>query len=405
MTPDALRLVLAGQALIEQPVAVATGAASRLIAEISSADMAITNFEGTLDAPHAWQVKMKTLHIATPAALASLHKLGFNALGLANNHAFDLGPPALAATRHEAQTCGFTTAGSGKNIAAACAPAIVTSKGLRIALFAFDLGPQADMVYAGPDRPGINPLRIRNELVLPADEVARLEAIAKACGYEERFSRRVQVGYSDALSSGSLNFFGITVKTGAQTSEHRYPDPQDLARALQAIQSARTEADLVVVSAHHHHWESNWAAAPEWLKTLGATLVDAGADVVFCHGAPVLQGMEFHRGKPIFYGLGNLIFHTARASRYDNAGIDVWRSAIATCDFSADRAMQSVRMRPIRAGLPLSKSGGADAPVAPELLEGAEADDIISGFLAHSKLDGANVERSDGLCEIYPAKS
>lgn len=115
------RLTLAGQALIEQPVAVRTAAAARLIAEIGAAGMAATNFEGTLDAPHTWPIKAKTMHVATPAALESLRKLGFNTLGLANNHAFDLGPPALAATRAQAQACGFAAAGSGENIAAACA--------------------------------------------------------------------------------------------------------------------------------------------------------------------------------------------------------------------------------------------------------------------------------------------
>ena len=403
MSNKAFRLALAGQALIEQPVAVATAAAARLAAEIAAADMAVTNFEGTLGAPHAWPLKAKTLHVATPDAMVSLRKLGFSALALANNHAFDLGPPALAATRSHAQACGFATAGSGENAAAASAPAMVPCGGLRVALLAFDLGPQTDLVYAGEHRPGINPLRMRNELVLPADDVSRLAAIAKACGHEERLQRRVQVGYSDAPPRDRLDFFGISVKTGAAIAEYRYPHPPDLAQALASVRSARASADLVVISAHHHHWEANWTAAPPWLSELGVTLVEAGADVVFCHGAPVLQGMAFHCGRPIFYGLGNLIFHTARAARYDNAAIDVWHSAIATCDFAADRTLRSVRMHPIRVGLPLSKSRNAEMPSAPELLKGVDADGVIDGFLARSTLDAASVDRAGGICVIRPA--
>ena len=402
MNNHTFKVTLAGQALIEQPVEVKTAQASRLVAEISASDMAVTNFEGTLDAPHTWPLKARTMHVATPAALESLRQLGFNALALANNHAFDLGPPALAATRMQAGACGFSTAGSGENIAAAGAPAIVTAGGRRVALIAFDLGPQLDMVYAGPQRAGINPLRIRSELVMPSDDVARLASISAACGYAEKFARRVQVGYSDAAPADSMNFFGITVKSGDRIAEHRYPDQDDLARALKAIESARAGADLVVVSAHNHHWEANWAAAPPWLATLCAALVDAGADAVFCHGAPVLQGMALHRGRPIFYGLGNLIFHTARAPRYDKAGIDVWRSAVATCEFTAGKVLRTVRVTPIRVGLPLSKCDGATAPPAPEVLDGAEADDVITEVRARSDLASASVAHAGGGCVIQP---
>jgi len=400
MSSDNYKVTLAGQALIEQPIDGETAQASRLIEEIRASDLAVTNFEGTLDAPHTWPLKTKTMHVATPAALESLRKLGFNALALANNHAFDLGPPALTAIRTHAQACGFATAGSGDDIGAAGAPGIVVAGGRRAALLAFDLGPQLDMVYAGPQRAGINPLRIRSELAMPADDVARLAAISQSCGYAEKFARRVQVGYSDAGPVDSLNFFGINVKSGELISEHRYADRDDLARALQAIRSARADADLVVVSAHNHHWESNWAAAPAWLTALCAELVDAGADIVFCHGAPVLQGMTLHRGRPIFHGLGNLIFHTARAPRYDNAGIDVWRGAIAICQFNAENTLHSVCIQPIQVGLPLSKCNGATIPSAPRILEGPQAEETVNRFLDHSTLSGVDVNRDDGTCVI-----
>ena len=124
---------------------------------------------------------MKTLHVAVPEALASLRQLGINAVGLANNHAFDLGQPGVMATRAGALAAGFAVAGSGENIASATAPAIVMAGTSRVALLSFDLGPQQDMVYAGAARPGINPLRLRKQLVLPPEDLARLAAISKAC--------------------------------------------------------------------------------------------------------------------------------------------------------------------------------------------------------------------------------
>ncbi len=401
-TNQTFNLALTGQALIEQPVFSASAAAARLQAALSGAHLAAANFEGTLGAPHAWPVKMKTLHVASPDALTSLRRLGLNALGLANNHAFDLGQPGVLATRAGALANGFAVAGSGADLTTASAPAIVMAGTSRIALFAFDLGPQQDMVYAGTARPGINPLRIRKELVLPPNEFERFIAISKACGHAERMARRVEVGYSDATPEGTMDFFGIEVRTGREIAENRYPDAQDLAHALVAVRAASENTELVAVSLHNHHWAVDWVGAPDWLEALCTKLVDAGADVVFCHGPPVLQGMSFHRGRPIFHGLGNFIFHTARAQRYDTNGIDVWHSAVATLRFGSDRTLQSLRILPIRVGLPLDKTPGAKSPVAPELLEGPEAEEIIARFLARSTLGGAAVNAAGAICEIRP---
>jgi poly-gamma-glutamate synthesis protein (capsule biosynthesis protein) len=38
---------------------------------------------------------------------------------------------------------------------------------------------------------------------------------------------------------------------------------------------------------------------------LARAAIDAGADIVIGHHAHMLRGIEFHRGKPIFHGLGN----------------------------------------------------------------------------------------------------
>ena len=403
MNAGPFKAVLAGQALIEHPVEVATAAARRLAAEIFTADIAITNFEGTLGSPHAWPVKMKTLHIATAEAMASLRSLGFNALGLANNHAFDLGQPGLEATRAGALAAGFVAAGSGENRASAAAPAWVSAAGQRAALLVFDLGPQADMVYAGEKRPGINPLRIRKQLVLPPADVARFSAIARACGQEERMARRVKVGYSEAAPEGSADFFGLEICAGTEVAERYYVDPDDLAHALAAVRKTRETGGPLFVSMHNHHWSPDWALAPAWLQSLCAALVEAGADAVLCHGPPVLQGMSFHRGRPVFYGMGNLVFHTARAGRYDENGIDVWRSIIASCEFAADGRMGLLRVHPIRVGMPADKHPGMNVLQAPELLEGKEAAEVLDRFTSLSMLAGTTVSIAGDTCTIRPA--
>jgi poly-gamma-glutamate synthesis protein (capsule biosynthesis protein) len=40
-------------------------------------------------------------------------------------------------------------------------------------------------------------------------------------------------------------------------------------------------------------------------RPVAQAAIDAGADVVVSHHAHIVRGIEFHRGKPIFHGLGN----------------------------------------------------------------------------------------------------
>ena len=49
-------------------------------------------------------------------------------------------------------------------------------------------------------------------------------------------------------------------------------------------------------------------APPDWLKAWTHAEIDAGADIIVMHGAPLLHGIEIYRGRPIFFDLGNFIF-------------------------------------------------------------------------------------------------
>ncbi|MBO9604354.1 MAG: CapA family protein [Paenibacillaceae bacterium] len=78
--------------------------------------------------------------------------------------------------------------------------------------------------------------------------------------------------------------------------------------AVAAIEAARKDADLVVVSAH---WGVERNSKPEPYQTdLAHRFVDAGADLVIGHHPHVLQGFESYKGKWIAYSLGNFIFTT-----------------------------------------------------------------------------------------------
>src|SRR5690606_6949213 len=49
-------------------------------------------------------------------------------------------------------------------------------------------------------------------------------------------------------------------------------------------------------------------------RPLAHAAIDAGADAVVGHHAHIVKGVEFHRGRPIFHGLGNACVVTSALS-------------------------------------------------------------------------------------------
>lgn len=80
----------------------------------------------------------------------------------------------------------------------------------------------------------------------------------------------------------------------------------DAGIALEEIRRMRAECDYVVVFVH---WGIEREEIPqEYQRTLGRQYIDAGADLVVGSHPHVLQGIEYHQGKPIVYSLGNFVF-------------------------------------------------------------------------------------------------
>ena len=114
---------------------------------VSSADVAVANLESPLtERPHLPSAGPNALE-ATPAAAGLLRDAGFDAMGVANNHAGDAGPATVNDTVGALRSAGITTVGVGPTAVEALSARIVTVCGLRIALLAFDAsgsGPRAD---------------------------------------------------------------------------------------------------------------------------------------------------------------------------------------------------------------------------------------------------------------------
>ena len=75
---------------------------------------------------------------------------------------------------------------------------------------------------------------------------------------------------------------------------------------LEQIQAAKAVNDYVVV---YVHWGVEREEFPkDYQKELGRQYIDAGADLVIGSHPHVLQGIEYYKGKPIVYSLGNFVF-------------------------------------------------------------------------------------------------
>lgn len=76
---------------------------------------------------------------------------------------------------------------------------------------------------------------------------------------------------------------------------------------LQEIREARAQADYVIAIVH---WGTEYSTELEEVQTAtGREYIDAGADIVVGGHTHCLQGMEYYKGKPILYSLGNFWFN------------------------------------------------------------------------------------------------
>jgi hypothetical protein len=96
---------------------------------------------------------------------------------------------------------------------------------------------------------------------------------------------------------------GSWVATADRPGMTRGDDTESIS---EAIRSAKESADLVFVTAH---WGVQYDATPgSFERGQAMAWIDAGADGIFGHHQHVLQPLEFYEGKPIAWGLGNLVW-------------------------------------------------------------------------------------------------
>lgn len=108
--------------------------------------------------------------------------------------------------------------------------------------------------------------------------------------------------------------------------------------ALNAIQAARKNADLVFVMAH---WgKERTTKLEEHQQKLAHAFIDAGADLVIGGHAHVMQGLEQYKGKWIAYSTGNFIFTKSKDPK-------TWETAVfaASCTRDGDCDLKLIPFR------------------------------------------------------------
>ncbi len=165
---------------------------------------------------------------------------------LANNHVLDWGHNGLRQTLDSLHAEGIKTAGAGADASESRTPALISSPGGRVLVFAF-----ANADSGVPEG---------------------WAATAEHSGIE------LLPDYSE----------------------------QTVARIAQRVSSVKQPGDVVLVSIH---WGSNWGyAVPQAHRHFARRLIDtAGVDLVHGHSSHHAKGLEVYRDRLILYGCGDLI--------------------------------------------------------------------------------------------------
>ena len=184
--------------------------------------------------------------------------------------------------------------------------------------------PTQKLVFTGPPGGGAALARGRIDIVSAANNhmwdygqaafFETLDNLEKAGVKYAGAGRTRDRAYAPEIVEAAGHRVAFLAYTGIwnQGSLSRHPGKDHVAEATRAAvvegvraARARSDVDFVVVS---YHGGEEYVSAPLQLAIdLHHAAIDAGADAVLGHHPHVAQGIELHRGKPIFYSLGNYL--------------------------------------------------------------------------------------------------
>ena len=115
-------------------------------------------------------------------------------------------------------------------------------------------------------------------------------------------SRKAGCAYVKVLTHYELDY----ASPGGPPTIYTFCAPDSLAAMAAEIAALAARVDIVVVAFHKGVGHLP-AQVEHYERVVAREAIDAGAHIVVGHHAHILRGIEFHRGRPIFHGLGNFV--------------------------------------------------------------------------------------------------
>ncbi|MBN2722442.1 MAG: CapA family protein [Deltaproteobacteria bacterium] len=213
---------------------------------ISEADFSVGNLEGPLTEICAKNPQKKWSYQVNPASAQALKRAGFDAVTLANNHIRDCGDDGIAATIRSLDKSGLYHFGAGENYSKANRPLIRNISGVKIAFFGY----LAPYIYVEGK---------------------------KFSYYRYSVTKKQSGGAYGTLANIRRDFF-------------RYRKNFDIG--------------ILVLHVGGRYIKRLKSEHVKWINSA----LDIGFNAAVCHGTHLAGPLGNHRGKPIFYGLGNFSF-------------------------------------------------------------------------------------------------
>jgi poly-gamma-glutamate capsule biosynthesis protein CapA/YwtB (metallophosphatase superfamily) len=176
-----------------------------------------------------------------------------------------------------------------------------------------------------------------NEGVL--DSIAQLQAsgttaIGAGQTSEDAYAPRIVTIKDHRVAVLAVNDLPEDLMSGAEIAT-----TSDRERLSVAITAVRGEADFVVMLVH---WgEENSSTVTSRQRELARWLIDQGVDLIAGSHPHCLQPLDFYRGRPIAYSLGNLVFDGVPS-------LPAWnRGALLSVAFEERNRSPAVRLVPV----------------------------------------------------------
>ncbi|MBM3314805.1 hypothetical protein FJY71_03050, partial [candidate division WOR-3 bacterium] len=246
-----------------------------------AADITVANLESPLTATGTRHPTKPIVFRGRPANVRGLAHAGIDVVSLANNHVIDYGLEGMRETQESLAGRGILYSGAGANSYEAYMPVFIQRRGVNVALLrACDRNGQYDnyqpYLDAGLNKPGFAMLDTHHL----RQQIRAVRNVADVVVVE------MHTGEEYALTPAHRRADGRPATTGEHGDEWYsplalYPAPGDTEERHRAI--------------------------------------EAGADLVVCHHAHLLQAFEVYRGRLIAHSLGNFTFDLEYPETYPTA--------------------------------------------------------------------------------------